>query len=154
MVTIGVIGILSSALFPSLTSYLSRWRDTSRVAWIKEITTALAAYGIDKGNYPAVPPSGCIPAKDLVQYLPKIPTDPIVWRISAWCDGSDGMSYEYRIMKDGEWKDIFIIATELENINWWNSELSVDEILKLQDPSSKLYSLKRWRWNYHIIFGN
>lgn len=145
-------GIFSAALFPSLTSYLARGRDVSRMAGIKEISTAIAAYGIDKQSYPAVPESGCIPAKDLAQYLPKIPIDPVVWRISNWCDGSDGMTYVYRILKNNqEWPTV-IVQADLENSNWWNSNLTIDEILKLDNPMNHIENLRKWDGSYYIIY--
>lgn len=77
MVSVAITGILAAALFPSLTSYLARGRDVSRISGIKEITIALATYKVDNKGFPVVPSSGCIPAKDLTKYLPIIPTDPI-----------------------------------------------------------------------------
>jgi type IV pilus assembly protein PilE len=41
MIVIAIIGILAATLFPALTSYLARGRDTSRAAGIKEISTAI-----------------------------------------------------------------------------------------------------------------
>ena len=52
MIVIAIIGILAAALFPSLTAYLARGRDTSRTAGIKEINTALAGYQLDKSALP------------------------------------------------------------------------------------------------------
>jgi type II secretory pathway pseudopilin PulG len=110
-------GIFSAALFPSLTSYLARGRDTSRISGIKEISTAIAAYGIDKQGYPAVPESGCIPSKDLSSYIIRIPKDPILGRISTGCDGSDGMTYVYRILENNQELPTVIIQADLENSN-------------------------------------
>lgn len=78
MIVIAIIGILAAALFPSLTAYLARGRDTSRAAGIKEITTASAAYSIDKdGTVPAPDSADCAPkaaiansGAGMVKYLP------------------------------------------------------------------------------------
>ncbi len=40
MIVIAIIGILAAALFPSLSSYLARWRDTVRIVDIKTISIA------------------------------------------------------------------------------------------------------------------
>ncbi len=82
MIVIAIIGILAAALFPSLTAYLARGRDTSRVSGIKEITTAVSAYTIDNGG--TVPDgtgasNACVP-KHLIAgtYLKsKWPIDPV-----------------------------------------------------------------------------
>lgn len=82
MIVIAIIGILAAALFPSLTAYLARWRDTSRAAGIKEITTAVAAYAIDNnGQVPNPDNADCAPkntiASGSVKYLAsKWPVDP------------------------------------------------------------------------------
>ena len=51
MIVIGIIGILAAALFPSLTSYLARWRDTAKISEIKQLNTALISYQIDKSTF-------------------------------------------------------------------------------------------------------
>jgi prepilin-type N-terminal cleavage/methylation domain-containing protein len=81
MIVIAIIGILAAALFPSLTSYLARGRDTSRAAGIKEISTAVAAYTIDNGGTvpnATGPAAACVPRAALSgAYLKsKWPTDP------------------------------------------------------------------------------
>ena len=149
---IAVSGILSAALFPSLTAYLSRSRDTSRAAWIKEISTALAAYYVDNGDYPVVPLSGCISAKDLAKYLPKVPTDPIKGRITSGCDGSDGMSYTYRVFKDKQWKKFSAIAADMENPSQGNSSLGLDEIILSERPTLEyIDTLRKWAGSHYII---
>ena len=51
MIVIGVIGILAAALFPSLSSYLSRGRDTAKISEIKQLNTALISYQVDKSTF-------------------------------------------------------------------------------------------------------
>ncbi len=51
MIVIAIIGVLSASLFPALTGYLSRARDTKKIAEIKELNTALITYQIDKSTY-------------------------------------------------------------------------------------------------------
>jgi type II secretory pathway pseudopilin PulG len=51
MIVIGIIGILAAALFPSLSSYLSRGRDTAKISEIKQLNTAIILYKADKGTY-------------------------------------------------------------------------------------------------------
>ena len=76
MIVIAIIGILAAALFPSLTSYLARGRDTSRAAGIKEISTAVAAYTVDNTAVPNADSTNCAPKATIqAKYLPKWPTD-------------------------------------------------------------------------------
>jgi type II secretory pathway pseudopilin PulG len=54
MIVIAIIAILAAALYPSLTSYLARGRDSTRVTHLRSISTALASYASDHaGAYPA-----------------------------------------------------------------------------------------------------
>ena len=77
MIVIAIIGILAAALFPSLTAYLARGRDTSRAAGLKEISTAVAAYIVDVTKLPAGFSGGtCASSGVLIKQLPKFPVDP------------------------------------------------------------------------------
>lgn len=49
IIVMAIIAILAAALFPSLTRYLARGRNSARVAHIQEISRALAAYATDHG---------------------------------------------------------------------------------------------------------
>jgi len=135
-----------------LTNYLKRWRDTARSAGMKEVSTALAAYMIDNAALPEIPTSGCVPWKELQtkRVLVKIPVDPIEWRYSSGCDGSDGMSYAYRVYNQS-WTPIAILGTELENEIWGNSAISIDEVMKLEDPIKYIDESQKWAWKYYII---
>jgi type II secretion system protein G len=88
MIVIAIIGILAAALFPSLTSYLARGRDTSRVSAIKEISTGIAAFNVDKSTFPggtngaAAITAECVHSGNLSAYVPKLPIDPTATRIS------------------------------------------------------------------------
>ena len=79
MIVIAIIGILAAALFPSMTGYLKRSRDTARQASMKDISTSLGAYYADKENYPTSN-SGCADGAMLnTVYMPKgVPIDPSV----------------------------------------------------------------------------
>lgn len=81
MIVIAIIGILAAALFPSMTSYLKRSRDTARVSNLKDITSAIGAFYADKENYPDANTIGCVGSGATrgltVNYMPKgIPIDP------------------------------------------------------------------------------
>ena len=98
MIVIAIIGILAAALFPSLTSYLARGRDTSRAAGIKEISTGIAAFNVDTSSFPAstnaVATTGndCASSGALAKYVPKFPKDPVAGSI-ATCGTAGGYGY-------------------------------------------------------------
>jgi general secretion pathway protein G len=96
MIVIAIIGILAAALFPQLTGYLARSRDTQRISDIKKISNALNMYFIDLSKYPIsnmdnsmdIEPnqawsnsshlgSWSTLQQQLQTYLPKLPVDPI-----------------------------------------------------------------------------
>ena len=73
MIVIAIIGILAAALFPSMTGYLKRSRDTARISNLKDITSALGAYYSDTESYPAMAVGGELTSTGLLttNYLPK-----------------------------------------------------------------------------------
>ncbi|MFZ2255771.1 MAG: prepilin-type N-terminal cleavage/methylation domain-containing protein [Patescibacteria group bacterium] len=44
MIVIAIIGILAAALFPTMSGYLSRSRDTARISHIGQLITAATTY--------------------------------------------------------------------------------------------------------------
>lgn len=52
MIVISIIWILGAALFPSMTWYIRRSRDATRVADMRKISNAIDAYYTDKESYP------------------------------------------------------------------------------------------------------
>lgn len=65
MIVIAMIGILAAALFPNMTEYLKRARDTARVSDLHNIATGIAMYEIDKETLPPHV-SGCYPTQKLL----------------------------------------------------------------------------------------
>ena len=51
MIVIAIIGVLAAALFPAMTGYLARSRDTARVSHIGQIITALGTMFQDSDSY-------------------------------------------------------------------------------------------------------
>lgn len=64
MVVIAIIGILGTALFPSLSGYIVRTRDTSRIADITDIAFSLETYRQEYEKYPPHE-AGCYPYTSL-----------------------------------------------------------------------------------------
>jgi type IV pilus assembly protein PilA len=70
MIVIAIIGILAVALFPALSGYLSRSRDTTRIAEIGQIMTAASSLFQDKNSYDTImTPTGCVNSGALNTYM-------------------------------------------------------------------------------------
>lgn len=118
MIVIAIIGILAVALFPSLTAYLARGRDTQRLADIKEIANAHTAFLVDRLVLPnpitpvASGSAMCASAAALVLYLPKFPVDPVALR-SANCGVVGAYGYGTGTLSTAA--KIFAISAIFEN---------------------------------------
>ncbi len=110
------VGILSAAIFPSMTSYLERSRDTARTAHIAEYATILRAYYADTESYPE-PIGSCIPGLLLAEkgYFRTIPPIDPQQSNTYPCDGSEGMTYAYRVYTDSNGASRFLLSAELES---------------------------------------
>ncbi len=113
MIVIAIIGILAAALFPSMTGYINRARDTARQAGVKDISTSLGAYFADKEVYPDHV-WGCVSTGQLnSNYMPKgVPQDPTNWRNNG-CGANRNYGY-------GTGNSIFTLTAILENPNGGN----------------------------------
>lgn len=89
MIVIALIGILSVALIPQISSYLARGRDTERIAGIKDISLAVSAYQLSHKVLPSGTGaySSCVNESLLTGlYLNRFPKDPISTRLHGDCD--------------------------------------------------------------------
>ena len=96
MIVIAIIGILAAALFPMMTGYMARSRDTARVADLGQISLALSTYYTDLGTFPQPLPSSagtCLSSIALASRLAKVPKDPSLIA-TAPCVSIDG-TYAY-----------------------------------------------------------
>lgn len=121
MIVIAIIGILAAALFPSMTGYLKRSRDTARISGLKDISTAVGAYFSDKESYPDADTIGCVHSGQLnTNYLPKgVPTDPSTTNNNgcgrnAWYGYGSGVNSTTSTPQ-------FLVISILENTNGGNT---------------------------------
>lgn len=71
LVVIAIIGILASIVMVSLNSARTSARDTSRIAQIREVKTAIDMFFLDHGRYPQGS-NGCTTLPDLTELEPYI----------------------------------------------------------------------------------
>ena len=81
MIVIAIIGVLAAALFPAMTGYLARSRDTARVSHVGQTITALGTLFQDADSYQngstAALPNCINTGVALSKYMGgKVPTDP------------------------------------------------------------------------------
>ena len=81
MIVIAIIGILATVLFPKVTGYIKRAKDTAKMNELRNITTAINAYWTDRGTY-------------------TIPWVGWMWGSQWWVNYKDGTAYTKTI---AEW---------------------------------------------------
>lgn len=67
MIVIAIIGILAAVLYPSMTGYFERSRDTNRQGALRNISLGLSAYNTDNSKYPGKGPAGSETAPTCVE---------------------------------------------------------------------------------------
>ena len=128
MIVIAIIGILAAALFPSMTGYLKRSRDTARISSLKDISTALGAFYSDKERYPAAAGSataatvsGATTELNSAVYMPKgMPVDPLTTSRNNGGGASTNAPYGYAVGTVNS-APSFSVTAVLENENGGNS---------------------------------
>lgn len=68
ILAIAALGILISALLPSLTAYQKRGRDVARVSHLTSIAKIVNNFFLDKEFYPSSTAAGCIDVTTLTRY--------------------------------------------------------------------------------------
>ena len=97
MIVIAIIGVLAASLFPSMTGYIKRSKDTAKMTELRNITTAINAYWTDHETY-AIPGAGWL------------------WWWQWWVNYKDGTSYTKTI---AEWLE------EYHYLPWWGKFLTI-----------------------------
>ncbi len=123
MIVIAIIGILAAALFPSMTSYLKRSRDTARISNLKDITSAVGAFYADKERYPDHS-ANCVDSWTTglgANYLPKgVPIDPQGATRDNGCGNSGRYGYGSGVSATNSTPQYMVTAI-FENTNGGNT---------------------------------
>ena len=74
MIVIAIIGVLAAALFPAMSGYLARSRDTARISHVGQLITAASSSFQDNNSYDQVmltgaTTRGCVNSGALDQYM-------------------------------------------------------------------------------------
>lgn len=120
MIVIAIIGILAAVLYPSMTGYFERSRDTNRQGALRNVSLSLSAYQIDNAKYPEITGStgsGCLDSLSgslKPSYITNIPTDPKKNFGVAGCAANGG--YGYTRIKDATGTDdaSYILSARVE----------------------------------------
>jgi prepilin-type N-terminal cleavage/methylation domain-containing protein len=118
MIVIAIIGVLAAALFPAMSGYLSRSRDTARVSHVGQIITASSTYFSDHESYDAiVDASNCVFSGALNSYMGgKTPTN----GTQAHCAGTAGL-YGAGTGSNSNNTAMIAISATLENAGMGNT---------------------------------
>ena len=114
MIVIAIIGVLAAALFPAMTGYLARSRDTARVSHIGQIITALGTMFQDADSYASgATGTWCVASgTSLNKYMwGKVPKDPTSTR--SHCNTVSFYGYGSGINASSV--PVVIVSASLEN---------------------------------------
>ena len=103
MIVIAIIGILAAVLYPAMTGYFERSRDTNRSGAMNQVALALSTYFVDKETYPDANSDLCLNAVDggtepnkklSPQYIKTLPKDPKNGNNAATGNCTSGYGYK------------------------------------------------------------
>ncbi len=109
MIVLAIIGILAAALFPQMTGFLERARDTGRIADLNNSKANIQTFNAEQARYPqpadTVDTGNCFSTVDgdnpndtFFQQMytkRKIPTDPQASRTTTPCANAGSYGYKY-----------------------------------------------------------
>ncbi len=125
LIVIVIIGILASALLPRLNSARGRANDTARKADLQNIATALVAYQIDEGSFPADNWAVSEIETLLIDaWISSIPTDPNKARAFSGIDWVAATNWQYAytpIVKNGLKRNGFVLMAGSESVGGSNT---------------------------------
>lgn len=146
------IAFVSIAIFsirPSLENYKKNAYDTGRQASLRSLALSLGMYNIDKNSYPAEISSGCVNFSALKSYVSGFSAESNPRHKHDGCnDANAEIPFAYRVFKNEENEDEYILSVTMENEKNGNSAHTIDEIIK--NPEL-LKSLQKGNGKYYIV---
>ena len=138
MIVIAIIGILATVLYPAMTGYFERSRDTNRQAALRNVSLSLSAYNIDNAKYPATPTSTCVAgiSTDLVgKYIQAMPKDPKTDFGVSGCETGTNGGYGYSAVKNtnSTASGSYVLAALMENVGNANTGIAWDTLKNTND---------------------
>ena len=110
MIVIAIIGILAATLFPALTGYLARGRDTGRVSDLRAIGLVLSSNSTQGISLPS-PSAGCLPLT--LSGMTTTPKDPTKTKPNMSCAAGTG-SYAYGSGTSSGLGAMYVLGVALE----------------------------------------
>ncbi len=152
MIVIAIVGILVSALIPWYTNYIQRWRDTTRISDITDLSKAFTLYFTEYDAYPSSDAQWCVDDTKVNKYTEEIPRhDPIPARW-GWCstDGRYGYASSTGILNN---PNVFSLLAVMEQPFWGNygGELAgFTGTLTASAYNTGINVVLKWAWPYYI----
>lgn len=117
LVVITIIGILATGATATYTSQIQKARDTTRINDIKALQSWVEQVYQDTSEYPTESGDAAVDgtfAKEVVIYVPKIPSDPKATQACNKMNGNSPCDYYYDV-----WSDLNGIANGVYRISSW-----------------------------------
>jgi len=129
LIVIAIIGILATALLPTILNAPGKARDSARTLGISSVITGIESYNADNGKYPPATSNGCIDGSHPFNGVAgdyfsggNLPQDPSGARTSL--TGSDAVTacakagqYYYKYLGDANGQYIVAAVMELQKNN-------------------------------------
>lgn len=155
MIVIAIIGILAAVLYPSMTGYFERSRDTNRQGALRNVSLGLIQYSTDNNIFPGKNNDTEAPAclddvKEIllesttgkIKYLSSIPNDPRTANGVDGCKGVNQTGYGYKWIKNGTEDNAtglsFVLAANMEvkgNATISKADYNAEDKQKIEEMS-------------------
>lgn len=165
MIVIAIIGILAAVLYPSMTGYFERSRDTNRQGALRNVSLSLSAYQIDNAEYPTTSTGSCVSGLTTAlkpSYITNLPTDPKKNFGVTGCNTTAAGGYGYIRIKDttGSDNQAYALSARVEtkgNANYdggtaitTNSQLGSGALINANNKGTLTGTITNDKWYYVV----
>lgn len=152
MLAIAALGILISALLPSLTAYQKRGRDVARVSHLNSTSKMINNFFIDKEWYPSSTVGGCVDPVSLNKYG-TTPSDPLSSN-NNWCSINGQYAYWSSSLLTNS-RNEFILFAKMENPFGGNyntgSMAGLTGTIQQVAFNNVLANVQKWTGQYQVM---